>query len=331
MKKIFYVFVVFSGILLVSGGTATAQTQYLDSLYTEIDKATFTYYSKPSEDLKLDLYNPVENTDNDRPLLLYVHGGGFAGGERDHPTHNSFLKNMAARGYVTATMSYTLHMKGKSFGCQRPASTKMETFLKAARDINRATAFMLENQSRFRIDASKIVIIGSSAGAEAVTHAAYWQATRSDSNETILSPEFRYGGIVSMAGALANIRHITDESAVPTQMFHGTCDRLVPYGEAPHHYCSADTPGYLMLYGAHAMMERLRNLQKGYYLVTGCNGRHEWNAWPLSKNRDLITDFVYHDVLKEMKRQIHTIMPSDDNREPCPGLNEFGFCDISRN
>jgi len=251
-------------MLLFSGGIATAQIQYLDSLYTEVDKSTFTYFSKPGEDLKLDLYNPVENKADDRPLLLYVHGGGFAGGERDHHAHNAFLKNMAARGYVTATMSYTLYMKGKSFGCQQPASNKMETFLKTARDINRATAFMLENQSRFRIDASKIVILGSSAGAEAVTHATYWQATRSDSNETILPAQFRYGGIVSMAGALANIRHITAENAVPTQLFHGTCDNLVPYGEAPHHYCPADEPGYLMLYGAHAIMERLRNLNKGY-------------------------------------------------------------------
>lgn len=329
MEKIYYVFVVCIGMLVLSSGTTTAQTQYLDSLYSDIEKTTFTYYSKPNEDLKLDLYDPIDNTDRNRPLLLYVHGGGFAGGERDHPAHNAFLKNMAARGYVTATMSYTLLMKGKSFGCQQPASNKMETFLKTARDINRAVAFMLENQSRFRIDASKIVILGSSAGAEAVTHAAYWQATRSDSNGTILPAEFRYGGMVSMAGALANIRHITAENAVPTQLFHGTCDNLVPYGEAPHHYCPADEPGYLMLYGAHAIMERLRNLNKGYYLVTGCNGQHEWNVWPISKNRDLITDFVYHDVVQQMKRQIHTIIPSD--KPSCPNYNNFGFCEISRN
>ena len=103
-----------------------------------------------------------------RPELLYVHGGGFAGGRRDLPDHLDFCERMAKRGYVTATMSYTLVMKGKSFGCDRPANEKVKTFLLTARDISRATRFILNRQRDLRIDQSKIILLGSSAGAEAI-------------------------------------------------------------------------------------------------------------------------------------------------------------------
>jgi len=290
-----------------------AQTIYLDSLYITVEKTTYTYFTKPDEELQLDLFDPVDNRSVDRPVILYVHGGGFAGGERDHPDHEAFLRHMAQKGYVMATMSYTLQMKGKSFGCDLNAGQKIQTFLKTAQDISRATAFLIRNEEEFSIDPEKIVIAGSSAGAEAVLHAAYWNMTRSDSAGTILPDDFVYGGVISMAGATSNINHIIKENAIPTQLFHGTCDQLVPYGTASHHYCPAEAPGFLMLFGAHPIMKRLQDLNKGYYLVTGCNGRHEWNSVPLSEYRDEITDFVYYDVLSDKQRQIHVRVQNNGN------------------
>ncbi len=311
-------------ILSVFTDEIRAQTQYLDSLYATVEKNTYTYFTKSDEELPLDLFDPVENRSPDRPVILYVHGGGFSGGERDHPNHESFLRHMAHKGYVTATMSYTLQRKGKSFGCDVSAGQKIQTFLKTAQDINRAVAFLIRNEEEFAIDISKIVIVGSSAGAEAVLPAAYWNRTKKDSTGSILPDEFSYGGVISMAGATSNINHITKENAIPTQLFHGTCDQLVPYGTASHHYCPAEATGFLMLFGAHSIMERLQQLNEGYYLVTGCNGRHEWNSMPLTQYRDEITDFVYHDVLLDKKRQIHIRVSS--RNEGCSELNTFQFC-----
>jgi len=302
-----------------------AQTIYLDSLYTTVEKTTYTYFTKPDEELKLDVFDPVDNRSDNRPVILYVHGGGFAGGERDHPDHEAFLRHMAHKGYVTATMSYTLQRKGKSFGCEVNAGDKIQTFLTTAQDISRAAAFLIRNKDEFSINPSKIVIAGSSAGAEAVLHAAYWNETKSDSAGTILPGDFSYGGVISMAGATSNINHITGENAIPTQLFHGTCDRLVPYGTASHHYCPAEAPGFLMLFGAYPIMKRLHDLNKGYYLVTGCNGRHEWNSTPLSEYRDEITDFVYYDVLSNKQRQIHLRIKSSG--KVCGDLNSFQFCE----
>ena len=104
------------------------QHRFTSEIFDEVKRETLTYFEKEDEILKLDIFYPKEDTVGDRSLLLYVHGGGFAGGERDHPNHIRFCENMAKRGFVAVTLSYTLEMKGKSFGCNRPAPDKIRTF-----------------------------------------------------------------------------------------------------------------------------------------------------------------------------------------------------------
>lgn len=320
MKIICYLFTVVFSI------SVYAQERFMDSVFRDIDRKTLTYYDKIDEKLKLDIFYPAEDPMEGRPLLLYVHGGGFAGGERDHPNHMAFCRKMASKGYVTATMSYTLQMKGKSFGCDRPSPEKIQTFLLTAQDISRATDHLISRKEEFAIDPEKIVLLGSSAGAEAIMHAAYWRETYKDIERQILPNSFKYAGVVSMAGAITFDEWITEETAIPTQLFHGTCDNLVPYGYAPHHYCDASDPGYLMLHGAYSVAKRLKSLGKGFYLVTGCFGRHEWNSTPLTEHLDRITDFLYYDVMKGRKRQIHEILDSK-YETGCSDYNSFNFCE----
>ncbi len=285
-----------------------------------------TYLDEPPASLDIDIYTPTEDKIESRPVLLYVHGGGFAGGKRDEPRHIEFCKKLAAKGYVTASMSYTLTMKGQSFSCDQPAANKIKTFKTVATDIVRATRFLIDKAEQFGIDTSKIVVAGSSAGAEAALHAVYWQDTWSnDSGLTLLNPDFRYGGVISMAGAITDLGLINSTSAIPTQLFHGTCDNLVPYANAPHHYCDLGTPGYLSLYGAKSIADKLQTLGTGYYLVTGCMGGHEWAGKPLSDHVQEITDFIFRDVIQGAHRQMHLIYQS--GKSPCPQAGSFPFCE----
>lgn len=300
------------------------QHRFTSEIFDEVKRETLTYFEKEDEILKLDIFYPKEDTVGDRSLLLYVHGGGFAGGERDHPNHIRFCENMAKRGFVAVTISYTLEMKGKSFGCNRPAPDKIRTFLLTARDINRATAFLVGQAQRYSFDPENIVLLGSSAGAEAVLHAAYWKETYKDESGEILPVDFKYGGVVSMAGAITNLNWITSSSAIPTYLFHGTCDNLVPYGTAPHHYCQPQDRGYLVLHGAYPIAEKLRKLGKSYLLVTGCYGRHEWNDKPIKEFQAKIANYIYWERYLEASFQTHEIYRGEDS--PCTEYNNFNFC-----
>jgi predicted esterase len=253
--------------------------------------------------LGMDLYTP-KDVAAPRPLLIYVHGGGFSGGKRDESGHLAFCERYASKGWVTATISYHLTMKGKSFSCDQPVQNKISTIFESARNIHQAVAYLIERKEELGIDASRVVIIGSSAGAEAAIHATYWKETMAG----ILPSNFKYGGVISMAGALLDARWITKENAIPTAFFHGTCDNLVPYANAPHHYCDADQTGFMMLSGSYTLAERLRSLDQQYYLMTDCGGGHEWAGKPIQEDYiSMIDDFLENDVLDGRHRQTHII------------------------
>ncbi|HCX20768.1 MAG: hypothetical protein CMB80_30355 [Flammeovirgaceae bacterium] len=269
--------------------------------------------------LGMDIFTPLTKNAN-KPVLIYVHGGGFSGGKRDQEQHIEFCKRYAAEGWVTATISYHLTMKGQSFSCDQPVQNKINTMFVAAQNINQSVAYLLQRKDELGIDPNKIVVAGSSAGAEAVLHAVYWPKTQ----EGILPSDFKYGGMISMAGALLDKRWVTNESAVPSLFYHGTCDQLVPYDNASHHYCSADQTGFMMLYGAYSLAMKLKDLDEPYYLVTDCGGGHEWASKPIQekyrKHMDLFLEWV---IKRDGTIQGHSII--SEGTKQCDFV-DFGFC-----
>ncbi|MEM6697660.1 MAG: alpha/beta hydrolase fold domain-containing protein [Bacteroidota bacterium] len=272
--------------------------RYEKSLFTDIQVNTHTYAIKTSEKLKLDIYTPKDDFLKNRPLLLYVHGGGFAGGKRDGKATQTFAKRMASMGYVVASMSYRLTMKDKSFSCDQPTPNKILTFQKSVEDIWDATNFLMEKSSEVGFNKNQIVLAGSSAGAEAILHAVYWKKKHLLEKSPNLPENFRYAGLVSMAGALVDVELINEATAIPSLFFHGTCDNLVPYASAPHHYCNYDEVGYLMLHGGASLAKRMEEFKVSYQLVTGCNGGHEWAGKPLGAYADVIAKFLKTTVVE---------------------------------
>ena len=273
-----------------------SQTEYLDSLYS-VSKSTYTYHKFDKNDsLQFDFYRP-KTVLKKTPLLLYVHGGGFSGGQRDNSNTVVFNTKIAEKGYAVASISYRLIMKRLGFGCNTKTEDKINAFNTAAEDISLAIKHIIENNSTYNIDTSKIIISGTSAGAEAVLHLAYVY------ENTILPKDFKFAGIIGMAGAIITLKHIDSNKAIPTQLFHGTNDNLVPYNIAAHHYCSPNTKGYMMLYGSRAIANRLKGLGKPYYLFSVNGGTHSWSGIPMWRCIAEVSDFLYNDVLKNANRQ----------------------------
>ncbi|MGD1958464.1 MAG: alpha/beta hydrolase [Fulvivirga sp.] len=299
MKGLIFTFLL--NALVIFGA---ASQRYRDQIFNQVSRKTVSYLE--DKDLQLDIYQATADTEKDRPVLLYVHGGGFAGGARDEPEIVDFCKNMARRGIVAVSISYVLVMKGKSFGCDQAAANKLNTFQSVSDEIVAASNYLIKHKKELRINTSQVVLAGSSAGAEAVLHVAYQNKARAS-----LPVGFTYAGVVSMAGAIHDIDLINAETAIPTQLFHGTCDDLMPYGTAPHHYCNEGEAGYLILHGAQAIAQKLKDLNKGYYLVTGCNDNHDWAERPFKEYRVQVADFIWQDVLQKKFRQIHQVITTN--------------------
>lgn len=91
---------------------------------------------------KLDIHYPTSG--EDKPIVLWFHGGGLTGGKKEIPT---FLKE---KELVVVGVGYRL-----------APNVKVEDII---RDAAKATSFVVRNAHRYRGDTSNIFISGHSAG-----------------------------------------------------------------------------------------------------------------------------------------------------------------------
>ena len=133
---------------------------------------------------------------------------------------------------------------------------------------------------------------GSSAGAEVVLHAAYWNREEMQLFSHKLVPEFKYAGIISGAGAIMDLNLITQENNIPLMAFHGNADTLVPYGTAAHHFCSPNSSGWLMLFGSHSIAQHLNNIDGTYELITFNGGGHSFSGHYIDQNQQPVVEFI---------------------------------------
>jgi len=274
MNRILYICLFFLGLQSIE-----AQEKYIDSLYAVAKVKTEVYSEKANEKLIIDLYEPV-NSENKRPLILFMHGGGFAGGSPKNPQEVKFARIAASKGYSVGLISYRLIRKGEEngFGCNFDADGKIETFQLAAEDFMDAVKFMKNKAEEFNIDPDKIIVGGSSAGAEAVLNAVYNPDLMFKDPEKYTDVNF--SAVISLAGALVDVRYLDKENAIPGIFFHGTADNLVPYATAAHHYCDKNKSGYLILDGSKTIVEKLDELNTSYLFYTFKDARHEISGMP---------------------------------------------------
>lgn len=265
-----------------------SQSIYTEPKYDQINRLTMTYV----DTLKTDIYFVPQRKEQQKPpLILLVHGGGFYTGKRDGDLETRFAMEMAGRGYVVASMEYHLTRKGKTegFGCDCPATDKIATFKEAVTNIGQALEYLIKFSREFNFDPDKVVLAGSSAGAEAVLHAAY--AKDHPSFKGSIAKSQKITAVISFAGALLDDVSL-NKAEVAAFLVHGTDDQLVPYDAAPHHFCAEDRPGFLRLQGSAPIADALSASGESMALYTAEGGGHEW----ANKGYDMtaeISDFLY--------------------------------------
>ena len=121
----------------------------------DVPYKTLTYVKYADTALNLDFY-PSQIIGN-RPCVIVVHGGSWAGGDgKQLPELNSYL---AAKGYNVAAINYRLAPK-----YQTPAPVQ---------DIQATIVYLKQHADELHIDTTKFVLLGRSAGAQIALLAAY--------------------------------------------------------------------------------------------------------------------------------------------------------------
>jgi para-nitrobenzyl esterase len=213
-------------------------------LASDIAYGSNLLYNGTESTLLLDVYTPVGDQENLRPLVIMLHGGFFVTGDKTGTDIAPACGDLARMGYVASSINYRLGFPVE-FDLSGPMS---EAVLRAVHDLKAAVRFfrksVAEDGNPFGIDVSHIYVGGLSAGGFASLHAAYMQedeipaaidlsepgldgGIEGNSGNTGYSSYFN--AVLSIAGAIVDTTYI-EANDMPACLFHGTNDATVPYG-----------------------------------------------------------------------------------------------------
>ena len=197
------------------------------------------HYSDASPEMcRLDFYYPVDAKEP-TPLLIHMHGGGWARGRKEDQTN---FKPFTEMGFAVANIEYRM--------------TPQATAPAAVEDVRCAMQYLLKNATSFNIHPRKIVLQGGSAGAHLALVAGYLQNDRRydthcndyDAEINVLAVINKYGPAdlwtvrnASSAAAWLGSRkndeafvkslspvHLVCGNTPPTYIVHGDNDQVVP-------------------------------------------------------------------------------------------------------
>ncbi len=236
LKQLIYVT---SAVLIVQAAHAqnAPLKRYRDIIFNEVsvDKDLTYYADAPKDDQKayrFDLYQPKGDNAKLRPLMIWMHGGGFKFGSKTAKGVKLWSANFAQRGYVCASINYRL---GKKENPLLHFDALLRATFYATQDAKRAIAYFRKYAVKYRIDPDKIILGGNSAGSFIALEAAYSKNEDFGRMASIPDAEIKASGIrdqpiyavINYWGGIYNLEWLKN-ARVPIISVHGSRDGLVP-------------------------------------------------------------------------------------------------------
>lgn len=241
-------------VILLAATAAFGAERYKDSVFSDlavttgIPFAAVKTYQGNDDTLRLDFYEPKDDTVRARPLIILIHGGGFATGDKAAKDIVLYCRTFAQKGYATASIEYRMHPNAATLTLPQMA----KIVYMAVQDSRAAVRFIRAHRRDFRVDDDRIILMGTSAGSVmALTHAYL------DENEipplidtAALGGLDGSGGTPGVSAAVTGVVNcwggvgdstILANAKVPALHFHGTDDSTVPDDKG----ISLDNPGYI--------------------------------------------------------------------------------------
>lgn len=238
-------------VFLLFSLNLAAQKRFKSEIFSSIDSFSNIKYGQAvnikgdNEELLLDVFSPPKNdTLKYRPLLIFIHGGGFQNNSKNGSYSSMLCTKFAKRGYVTATIDYRLGVEKSGIGLdgkkEKTNKDYAEALYRAQQDGKAAIRFFRKNAERYGIDTSQIFITGSSAGSKTCLAIAYMNESEVpedvdsnkwgpiDGNSGNEGYSSKVNGVINAWGAMIDFNWI-QKGDVPLFNTAGINDKTVPY------------------------------------------------------------------------------------------------------
>ena len=239
MKKYFLLLLIVS--ISANLSAQKGLKRFKNEVFTSIDSVTNIEYGiaknikGEDEHLFLNFLHPTSDTSKKRPLVIFVHGGGFVNGDKGTGYSKYITEKLTARGFAVGSINYRL-------GVENPKhdTSYFKAMIRALQDTKAAIRFFRKNFEKYGIDTSKIFLAGGSAGGMTVLHTAYLNQDEIPKNINIdllggleghsgnEGYSTKIHGVINFWGAIADYKWIKSGD-VPVFNVHGMADKLVPF------------------------------------------------------------------------------------------------------
>lgn len=186
--------------------------------------------------LAMDIYLPAGDTLSRRPLVMFLHGGGFLFGDKTDGAIVQWCRHFASMGYVAASVNYRMGFKMNRQSVERCG-------YEAVQDAHAAMRFLVHNRDKYRIDTSCLFVGGSSAGGITGLNLAFMRDKNRPASSyakgrryrdlgnvaasgNSLKDRFRVKAVANMWGAVQDLNMLSNASAGIIS-FHGDADNIV--------------------------------------------------------------------------------------------------------
>ncbi len=292
-------------------GQTIKPVRYRDEVFSKlVIQKNISYLNVPNDHAKknaylFDLYEPSGDSILQRPLIIWLHGGGFKFGSKKAKGVQLWSKMFGMRGYVSAGLNYPLSKKNPLL---KFAELKKGCY-EAVQAVEEAVAFFKKNAALYRIDTSHIIVAGNSAGGIIALQMAYTGSLQLagyaglPGAETFSAKPNPAGiaAVVNFWGGIFKIDWLQN-GRVPIFSAYGSKDKLV----APGHK-NTDTA----MYGSMAIHEAAtkKNIPNSVKVYEGYSHELQKHFNPLfpvsAKTRDRwrdagqsAADFLYEELFK---------------------------------
>jgi len=207
--------------------------------------------------LLADFYEPCGDTASCRPLVIAIHGGAWAGGDKSELA--AFCDFLAKKGYAVANINYRLSLPSNilCWDTDSDSIRLVRAAFRAVQDAKAAVRFFRAHAAEYRIDTNNIFVAGASAGAFTALSVGYLNLENERPGACAAQPQFGewFGslyfpdmgsiegsggnpgfssavrGVVNMSGALFDLALLDGPDDPPLVSFHGTADDVVPFDD----------------------------------------------------------------------------------------------------
>ena len=296
-----YLFILFLCVL------SAQNTRFIDEVFDSVTVTENVVYGNAPDlpfiflfewntydiDLHMDIYEPVGDTMEDRPVIIFAHSGAFFTGSKEAQDMVALCEAAAKRGYVAISMEYRLGLNILS------TYSGERAVYRGVQDGSAAIRFLREFHSDFNIDYNKIFFWGSSAGSFIGLHLSYIEESERplstygnqfdpdlgcfDCEGNDYAHSSKPEALISTWGAIADLEYIDEYENVPTALFHGDLDLIVPYDEGFPFTLNITLP---YVYGSLKISDRMTELGINHSLNIEENEPHEYYG-SLNGNFDL--------------------------------------------